>query len=366
MPAWWVMVLAVPAAALAAAAIAAQTYLSMLDHGHAFGRIFAWQFCCWAFWALATPAVLRGGAALRRAPRAAAVWLRLAALGLALIALHLAVTPLLTLWMQPYLPLVSAGYADIFRGQLKWLLPIDVMAFAMLVLIGWAVSVYRRAQQLEVRESRLEADLSRAQLEMLRLEIQPHFLFNTLNAIAALIRRKSDERALDMLVGLSELMRDTLERAPQQLVALEAEVEFTRRAVDLQVERFGDRLRVHFAVDDESRALLVPAFVLQPLVENALRHGVSRVSRGCVIEVGARLEQGEGLHLWIGDDGAGLAAGFTLERDAGVGLRNIRSRLERLYGPAARFSVRARAGGGTIAEVFMPAAAAPSPAQAQA
>lgn len=347
--------LALIGAVIISTAISAQTYLSMLGHGHSFTRTLAWQLSCWSLWALAAPFVVRQAGALigaRRTPP----WrnhVRLGAVGVVCVAAHVVLAAQLELWLQPYVPVASRGFEQAFLTQLETLLPVDVLAFVMLVLIGWALSASRMARQLAVRESRLEADLAKAQLEALRLEIQPHFLFNTLHAVAALIRSRSNERALEMLLGLSELMRQTLDRTREHVATLDVELDFTKRYVALQQARFGDRLDVVYRVADDCRTAAVPTFVLQPLVENALRHGLGRRTRPCQIEIGARIE-GDGLHLWVSDDGAGLPAGFVLERDAGTGLRNTRSRLERLHGRFGRLTIGPRDGGGTVATLVVP------------
>jgi two-component system, LytTR family, sensor kinase len=336
--------LGVPVATVVAAAIAVQTYLSMLDHGHSFARIFAWQWISWIFWALAAPFVLRAGRA----------WLRLAILGVVLIAAHAALTAGATVLVQPYQPLRPSPYGRAFVMQMKWLLPIDLMAYLWLGLVAGALRLQDKTRRLELRESHLEGDLARAQLEVLRLEIQPHFLFNTLNAISALIRLKANDRALEMLVGLSELMRYTLDRSGDQMMPLEMEVDFIRRYVGIQQARFGDRLHVEFDIADECRTVPLPTFILQPIVENAIRHGVAGVSRPCRIEVRATVDQDATLRVSIGDDGMGLPPGFSLERDAHTGLRNAAARLQRLYGAGAGLRVTARPGGGTVTEVWLP------------
>lgn len=354
-PTFWVLLLATPGAAIVAAAIATQTYLSMLGHGHSFTGILAWQLSCWLPWALAAPVVLRiGGGLTGPQYRSWAAWRRVLWVGFVFVAAHILLVSQFNLWFQPYVPITTLGYRQAFVIQLGSLFPIDWLAYATLVLGGVALSIYYRARQLEVLESQLHADLARAQLEALRLEIQPHFLFNTLNAISALIRSKSNDRALDMLVGLSDLMRQTLGRTGEQVVTLERELELTTRYVDLQQARFRDRLTVRYEIADPCRARSVPTFVLQPLVENALRHGMGRQARHLQLEVGARLEDDERLHLWISDDGVGLAPGFTLERDARTGLGNTSSRLRRLYGRAARLDVRSGREGGVVADVFIP------------
>jgi hypothetical protein len=366
---WWVFALGLLGAVILGAAISAQTYLSMLGHGHSFAGILTWQVSSWSVWAVVAPFVVREAGRLKAAPTSepgrlkaptselrARTWGWLGLIGIVLVALHVAVAAQMALWFQPYVPVVAASYGDAVVRQLS-VLPVDVLVYAMLVFVGWALAVSRSARRLEVRESRLEAELARAQLEALRLEIQPHFLFNTLNAISALIRSRSNDRALEMLVGLSELMRGTLERSSEQLCPLDAELDFTRRYVDLQLARFGDRLRVDYLVDADARRLAVPTFVLQPLVENAIRHGMGRQARPCRIEVGAAIEPGQ-LRLWVRDDGVGLKPGFDIGRDARTGIGNTRSRLERLYGAAARLDLSAGPTGGTVARIVLPVSAA--------
>ena len=153
-----------------------------------------------------------------------------------------------------------------------------------------------------------------------------------------------------MLLRLSDLMRSTLDRTAGQYTSLGEEVAHVARYVDLQRTRFNDRLSVVYAVDPACDPLPVPAFLLQPIVENALRHGLSPNARPGRIEIGARQDAGD-LRLWVRDDGSGLPAAFDLQRDAGTGLRNISARLERIYGDHARLSLRTNEAGGTTAEV---------------
>jgi two-component system LytT family sensor kinase len=214
-------------------------------------------------------------------------------------------------------------------------------------------AVSEGARRLALREAQLEADLTRARLDALRLEIQPHFLFNTLNAIAALIRVRSNDQALKMLLGLSDLMRATLERAPAQVTPLPLEIAFTKGYVELQQVRFGDRLEVHYAIAAETDACQVPAFLLQPIVENAFRHGIGARAGECRLEIGASLAGGR-LRLTVRDDGAGLPAGFDLARHAGTGLSNVRTRLQNLYGTPAAMTMAPQAGGGTLVTVELP------------
>jgi LytS/YehU family sensor histidine kinase len=303
--------------------------------------------------------VLRHGVAIavRPGPRR-----RLAAtFGLAaivLIAGHVIVSSLLTVWLQPYVPVETYTFAVALRGNVQNQLPVDVFVYAMMLAMGYAIAVYDRARVAQLRESQLEADLAHAQLNALRLEIEPHFLFNTLNAIASLIRSRSTDRALDMLLGLSALMRATLDRPAEHTRTVDAELAFVQQYVELQRVRFMDRLDVCYQVAPDAGRCAIPTLIVQPLVENAFRHGIARRPGHCRLEVGARLE-GPRLHLWVHDNGAGLPDGFSIDSHSGVGLRNTASRLRRFYGDEASFRIQPAAGGGTEAHIELPAHAAP-------
>ena len=241
---------------------------------------------------------------------------------------------------------VEYDYRQAFVEQFGSQFVTDALAFAVLLLVA-------RGRLLALREARLEAELTRAHLETLRLEIQPHFLFNTLNSVAALIRLKANDKALDMLLKLSELMRRTLDRPAGHLVALGDEVDFVKRYIDLHRSRFSDRLDVTYAVDSDCQDVAVPPFLLQPLVENALRHGMAKHAGPCRLELGARFDRDLVL-VWVADDGAGLPAGFDIARDAGTGLSNIRRRLDELYGPSATLGIRPAERAGTVVDIAVP------------
>jgi two-component system, LytTR family, sensor kinase len=349
-----VLAIASGIAAVLALTVAAQTYLSMPTHGHSFLRIVGWQLASWSVWAVAAPIVLRAGAALpsgggQRRGR----YLRTLGLGFSLIGAHAILAAQFTVWFQPFVPVRTHHFVDSLLDQLGALVVVDLVAYVIVLVIGSTVAVYDRARQLELRESRLEAQLARANLEALRLEIQPHFLFNTLNTIGALIRRQAPGRALEMLVGLSDLMRGTLERRHTHVTTLEDELAFVRKYVDLYRVRFSDRLEVTYDVDAATLTQEVPTFILQPLVENAFRHGLSRRFEGSRVEIGARFER-DCLSLWVADDGVGVPADFMVTEKAGTGLSNVRARVEGLFGPTARVDVRPRGTGGTIASIVLP------------
>jgi sensor histidine kinase YesM len=280
-------------------------------------------------------------------------WARVVGTGALIIAAHALIAALSTLWFQPYVPVQTFQWGGALIIQVLSL-PGDILVYAILLLIGAWLAVYHRARNLEIRESRLEADLARAQLDALRLEIEPHFLFNTLNSIASLIRAKAGDRALAMLLGLSDLLRATVDGTRQHTSTLADEAAFVRRYIDLQRERFSDRLDVRYAISPESERCAVPAFLLQPLVENAFRHGVSKRPGARRLELAASVDGGE-LHVWVRDDGAGLPPDFSVMTQGGTGLRNTQLRLQRLYNGAAQLHLEPADGGGTVAHIRLPA-----------
>lgn len=349
----WALALGACGTSLVALTVAAQIYLSMLSHGHSFVRIALWQLSSWVIWAVATPVVLRVGA--RLTDRSVSVMrnvIRVVATGLVLLAAHILCASVATVGFQPYLPVETFRFSAALVLQVISL-PVDLLVYGFLLLIGSSLAVYNRARTLELRESRLEADLTRAQLDALRLEIEPHFLFNTLNSISALIRTRASDRALAMLLELSELLRTAVEGRRQHTTTLAEETAFVKRYIELQRARFSDRLDVKYSISPESERCEVPAFLLQPVVENAFRHGLSRRTGSCRLELAASIDSGE-LHLSVRDDGAGLPANFDIAEHAGTGLGNARQRLQRLYDGAARLRLEPADDGGTIAHITLP------------
>jgi two-component system, LytTR family, sensor kinase len=353
----WVTLIGCGAAAAIGTAIAAQVYLSMLHHGHSLLRMLLWHVSSWCFWGIAAYSVLRLGSQVSSYAGRPTRMAYVAAVGAALCGAHLLITAQLAAWIQPFLPIPGPTLGRALIDQVSSTLVGDVLIFGLLLAAGNGIGARQRTRALEQRKDKLEVELARAQLEALRLEIHPHFLFNTLNSIAALIRVKDHSRALDMLLGLSELMRATVDGPRDHLVPLAVEIDFVRRYVDLQQSRFADRLEIRWDIDDRALAVPVPTLFLQPLVENAIRHGAAPRSTRCQVTISARLD-GTDLHVRVTDDGVGLPAGFDRARHAGTGLRNTGSRLTQLYGALARFDVSPGDGGGTVAAVTLPSAPA--------
>ena len=350
---WWALMLGSCGAGLIALTVSAQIYLSMLHHGHSFVRLAVWQLCSWGVWAVATPFVLRlGGQLTDRSARVLHKTLRVIATGLVIVSAHILFASVATVWLQPYVPVETYRFSAALILQTTSL-PVDLLVYGLLLVMGASLAVYSRARTLELRESRLEADLTRAQLDALRLEIEPHFLFNSLNSIAALIRARAGDHALSMLLELSELLRAAVEGRRQHTTTLAEETAFVKRYIELQRLRFSDRLDVRYAISPESEQCAVPAFLLQPVVENAFRHGFARRSGSCRLELAASVD-GSQLHVSVRDDGAGLPVDFNLTEHAGTGLGNARLRLQRLYDGAAQIRLERADGGGTIAHIRLP------------
>ncbi|HET9704444.1 MAG TPA: histidine kinase [Vicinamibacterales bacterium] len=223
-------------------------------------------------------------------------------------------------------------------------------------LIYWAIIVvthawlyYRESQQRALQTSQLEALLAETRLQMLRMQLQPHFLFNTLNTIAELVHERPDA-AERMIAGLSHLLRETLHAGLVDRVPLKQELELLGRYVDIQRARFGERLEVRVTVHDGAEAALVPSLLLQPLVENAIRHGIGARAGAGHIDVDAARDSAS-LRITVADDGRGLPAGAPRE---GLGLANSRERLRTLYGDTATLAVEPRLEGGVMVRLSMP------------
>jgi signal transduction histidine kinase len=214
---------------------------------------------------------------------------------------------------------------------------LDVLVYWSLVGVCQAITNFRSSQERERRAAELEARLTSAKLQALRMQINPHFLFNALNSIAALVY--VNPRAADEMLGdLSELLRRSLDSMEEQEVLLAQELEFIEAYISIEQKRFGARLRVEQSVPDELMKALVPALILQPLVENAIRHGIEPRRGPGLISIEAKQED-KHLHLIVRDNGRGLpGADLNGSGRRGIGLANTQARLQGLYGPDQSFS----------------------------
>jgi two-component system LytT family sensor kinase len=254
---------------------------------------------------------------------------------------------------RPGSPITTfTGYVQV---EFAYKLHVGLITYWVLLVVLRSVESQRRLRDERLKNSQLETQLVQSQLQTLRVQLQPHFLFNTLNAISALAL--SDPlQARAMIARLSDFLRLTLEERHTQLVPLARELEFLRCYLDIQQVRFRDRLVTRLDVAEDTARALVPSMILQPLVENALRHGLLAKPASGSLAVVTRREADE-LHLEVQDDGLGLPPGGARE---GFGLSNTRARLEMLFGAAARLQLERRADGGTRVALWLPFREAPA------
>jgi two-component system LytT family sensor kinase len=247
----------------------------------------------------------------------------------------------------PAIPPELAGQWIENRGML------GVIAYWIIVIVAGFADLREEVRQRELRQAQLEARLTSVELEKLRMQIHPHFLFNTLQAAITLIR-EDQNAAQDVLLRLSQLLRISLDQMEANEIPLARELEFLDLYVGIQQQRFGDRLSVEIHAEPATLHLLVPPLVLQPLVENAIRHGIGKHKGADCIEVFAR-QQGAGLQIEVWN--ANSVVDESTERlfQRGVGLRNTRARLEQLYGTGASLILRPLARGGAAVLLFFPA-----------
>ena len=229
-----------------------------------------------------------------------------------------------------------------YLTNLDWAL----MTYAAIVGLSYALGYYRESQARAVKAAHLETRLIEARLRTLEAELQPHFLFNTLHAISTLVH-SNPEAADRMISRLSDLLRLTFERSGAAGVPLQEELEFLQKYLEIEQTRFQDRLSVKFEIDPETLDAEVPKMILQPLVENAIKHGVSPRPGPGLIEVSTE-RRGDALMLRVRDNGMGLSAAARERLTSGVGLSNTRDRLECLYGDAQRLEFSERGGGLTV------------------
>jgi len=230
---------------------------------------------------------------------------------------------------------------------------LDVLVYWSLLGVCEAVRNFRRSQERERRAAELEARLASAKLQALRMQINPHFLFNTLNSIATLVY--VNPRAADEMLGdLSGLLRRSLDTMEEQEIPLAQELEFIGAYLRIEQRRFGERLRLEQNVPDELMKALVPALILQPLVENAIRHGIEPQRAPGLISIEAKQEDTH-LHLIVRDNGSGLpSADSSNSGRRGIGLANTQARLHGLYGVDQSFSVGNAEPQGCRVEIQLP------------
>ena len=229
-----------------------------------------------------------------------------------------------------------------------------VMLYWLILLISYSFNYQRRYREGEVRATRLEAQLAQAQLQALKMQLHPHFLFNTLHSISALIHKNADA-ADKMIARLGDFLRLTLENSGAQEVSLQEELEFLKCYLEIERIRFQDRLTVHMEIEPQTLDARLPNLILQPIVENAIRHGISPRTSAGRIEIEARRLNGA-LQVQVTDNGPGLSSDSNTGTivKAGVGLANTQARLKQLYGDQHRLDLANAASGGLTVILEIP------------
>jgi len=256
------------------------------------------------------------------------------------------------------LPWFKPSFVATFRAVLPIDLHLNLIMYWLILGAHHTFIYYRRyrerereAARLELRASELQNQLGQARLDALKMQLRPHFLFNTLNAIVVLVRQGRNREADQMLTDLSELLRQSLASDQVQEIPLREEIDFLQRYLDIERVRFHDRLAVEMSFDPETMDAAVPCLILQPLVENAIRHGIARTAAGGRVSVRSRLIDSM-LEIQVYNDGPAVSSQANTK--TGVGLSNTRARLQELYQHQQSLRVEAVRGGGFTVTVRLP------------
>jgi signal transduction histidine kinase len=305
-----------------------------------------WLMCAYS-WASVTPFILW---LARRFPLERNRWLRSLAIQLAAGAFFSLFALVIFIFLREIIladdarPSLIASLRSLAMAEFH----AGLLIYFSIAGIDWALDYYRRYRDREIRASQLETRLIQSQLDALKMQLHPHFLFNTLNSISVLMRR--DVEAADrMLVGLSNLLRVTLASNTAHEIPLRQELDFLEKYLEVEQTRFRDRLTVRMRIEPEAIEAMVPHLIFQPLVENAIRHGIRDRESGGLVEIRAERREDK-VYLEVRDDGPGIEETFS----EGVGLSNTRARLEYLYGADGKLELRNNREGGLVASAQIP------------
>ena len=314
-----------------------QVWISMLTHGHSIPRLLSYYLAVWLVWLVPTLLIVW---LARRFPiiplRASTLVVHFAAAtGITLV--HTLYLLGLMLMMRPY-DRMTAKPSELHIGEILLAqLPLGWILYCMVLGCALALEFYKRYHERALQTAQLERSLADDRLHALELQIQPHFLFNTLNAISGLVRSNRKEQAVTMIAGLAELLRYSLDHAGRQRVPLSEEIEVLKRYLEIQNVRFPDRMSFHIELNENAQRAAVPILILQPLAENAVRHGIAMSAGAGEIELTAQ-RVGERLQIQMRNSGSLMPAPTE-----GIGLRNTRERLRNLYGEDGHFRLTAQA-----------------------
>ncbi len=316
--------------------MALHTYLSMLAHGHSFARILFFYVAVSLFWVPATPAI---AFLARRFPLVPFRWRSAVAHLLASVAFAGA-SVAWHIWMlisvRPFDDMTITGFGPHYPHALWRWFPFELLIYCGTVSVVYAFELYEQSRQRALRAAQLEREVAQARLDALSLQLQPHFLFNALHTVTGLIRGDEDGAAISTIAGLSDLLRYALDSSGAPEVKLAQEIEIVKRYLAIETLRYRERLEVRIDAAPESLDAAVPRLLLQPLVENAVRHGAAASAGPAWLELKTRRE-GNSLRIEVSNSAAAEGGG---ERGFGIGLANTQARLEQLYGPSHELTIR--------------------------
>ncbi len=324
-----------------------QVWVSMITHGHYIPLLLGFHVAVWLAWILPTALIVwlaRRFPVTPPQPVAMLVhFLASTVIGL----LHTLYSLSLMLWLQPYDQMTAKAAELQIDTILLAQIPLVWVLYLIVLVAVQALEYSQRYRERAIEAMELQRSLADARLHALELQIQPHFLFNTLNAISGLVRVDRRDEAVIMIAGLADLLRYSLDQAGRQRVPLCEEIEMLKRYLEIQQTRFPDRMSFEITVDESLQQAAVPSLILQPLAENAVRHGINKTSSVGIVHMLAK-RSGERLVLQMRSTGK-----LTDELKEGIGLSNTRERLRALYGVDAHFSL-SQSGNDVIALLDFP------------
>jgi two-component system, LytTR family, sensor kinase len=335
---------------------AIQTVFPMRAQGmhHNWVRLFVTLVIAWLPWALATPLVMRVGRQYPplRSPKLKAVPVHLGLVGIISL-VTAAWSAFLEVLLDPWgdAPPIDS-YVSLWLAPLSYGLLASLILYAFIQAITFAMDSAESTARQRTESARLSEQLAKAQLNGLRQQMNPHFMFNTLNAISGLIRDRKNDAAVSMIAGLSDLLRRAAYDTDRPQVALREEIDGLHKFLDIQRARFADRLRVVVDIPSDLYPVRVPNLLLQPLIENAIKHGIAKRIEGGRIEVTASRSEGL-LHLRVYNDGPRLQTNWDAN-SSGIGIANLRARLQILYGSHFELDLSSPETGGVAVSVSLP------------
>lgn len=322
---------------------ASQLHLFSIRAGGTMGWVdsLVWEIPRWCLWAFLAPLITR---IARRYPLGKGQTTRYVVVhtlfGAVLSLIHLAIFVVIFHGLR-----LSMGNQGSMLEAFSFAFPLD---FHVGIAVYWLIVLLREKSDSEQRVARLQAELTQAQLQALKMQLQPHFLFNTLNSISSFLR--TDVEIADEMIGrLGDFLRMTLQNPGTEEIVLEKELDFLKRYLEIEQMRFQDRLHTEFDIDPDTLGALVPNLILQPVVENAIRHGISARSGTGRIHIASQRRDGR-LQVLVQDNGPGLPHDLR----EGIGLGTTRDRLRRMYGKEAQLNLANQTEGGTIVTMSLP------------